>query len=1098
MSMREQAFRTLTTRIAAVMTALQRGLPALIAGLFLAALPAYSQFGSAIEGTVTDASGALIPNVEVTLTKIDTGVTQTAHTNATGFYRFSNLPPAGYKVQAALTGLQTTIKDKIELVANRVQDVSLSMQMATATTNVEVTSSAPILQTDAPAVTGTIDRRSIEELPLQGRNVLNAISQTPGVTGRGAMGNANLDIFTNDQFPAIVANGQPTSGNMVFLDGTSLNDSPSSGAVKVIPNPDSIQEMVVSTTDYSAEFGKGSGVVAHLVSRSGTNSLHGSLFEYHRDNDLTARTEFQNAPNPATGRILPVFRRNEFGGSLGGPILKGKTFFFVTWDQLRSTIANAYLTTVETPDFVNFMTANYPNNLSTSLLKQYPAAVGSLGSIQTVADLSPGCTGVGPLGMPCALPIVGTATHSYSSPDNGLQWNLRIDQAFSRGDRIYGNVYRTTQTGVNDNARPTWKVTVPNNAIFGGVNWVHVFSPNLLNEAAVGGTKQDAFIPCATCSVPPISVVGITGFGEGFAPAGFAEADMHWREMLSLTHGRHTLRGGVEVFHNQDFAKFTQTDVRPNYTFLSVFDFASDAPEFQSVNFDPRTGGIQNGNKYWLSSDYGTFIQDDWKARPNLSLNMGLRWEFPSNPSESHGNRGDLTLGQGSSLQQKITNAYVVQARNAYTTERIAYFAPRFGFVWQPSGLHEVSIRSGFGIFFNRGGNTIWSDTALSNPPIGAAITASTLVPTGPQPVFGLCQSNAFPYNCSFPPLPIGLNSRGGSIAGQSDVGGPDLALRQAYSENWFLGLQKSFGSNWVIEGDYLGANGIHLYSVINRNRFAGDRVLNNGNITRLNPFFGAINYADNSNHSSYNGAAFSVQKHLSRGLSFQASYTLGKGFDLMGGAPGCNKCSENDQVVDAYNLAAQRGLSEGDISKQLSFNAVWQIPSSREWGALSRAALGWQISSLAVLSSGTPQSVYTSTGDYNGDGTFYDYPNAPAFGHGKSGFKRSDYLNGALKATDFPSPCPTSAPCGIQGNLGRDTFRGPGFAQVDMAGAKNFTVPWVFRDTAQLQFRAELFNVFNRVNLSGWDTNLSDGLFGKATGTSQARTTQLSLRIAF
>ena len=208
---------------------------------------------------------------------------------------------------------------------------------------------------------------------------------------------------------------------------------------------------------------------------------------------------------------------------------------------------------------------------------------------------------------------------------------------------------------MNDNARPTWNVTVPNNAIFGGVNWVHVFSPNLLNEAAVGGTKQDAFIPCAKCSVPPIGVVGITGFGEGFAPAGFAEADMHWREMLSLTHGRHTLRGGIEVFHNQDFAKFTETDVRPNYTFLSVFDFASDAPEFQSVNFDPRTGGIQNGNKYWLSSDYGTFVQDDWKAKPNLSLNMGLRWEFPSNPSEAHGNRGRSHAGSG---QQSAAEDY--------------------------------------------------------------------------------------------------------------------------------------------------------------------------------------------------------------------------------------------------------------------------------------------------------------------------------------------------------------------------------------------------------------------------------------------------------
>jgi hypothetical protein len=1064
-------------------------------------LSARAQFSSAIDGTVKDVSGAAVQGATMTLTAVDTGIVQVTKSNDGGYYRFSSLAPGMYELAVNAQGFQQVVQKNIQIIAGGVQGVPFTIRPATGSVSIQVTDAPPLVQTEQPSVSNLINRQQVEELPLQGRNFINAIVQAPGIVGRGAMGNSGLDIFISNQGPSMGTNGQPMSANVTYLDGTFLSDSSNGGFVKLIPNPDSIQEMVISTTNYSAQFGMGGGANAQLVSRSGTNSFHGSIYEYHEDNALTARTEFQNVPNPATGRLLPVFRRNEFGGSVGGPIYKNKTFFFFTYDQLRSTNANAYLTTVETPEFVNFMEAKYPNNVSTSLLKQYPAAVGPLTNIQTVAALSAGCSGLGPLGMPCDLPLLGTGTHSFTIPRNGTQWNLRIDHNFSASDKIYGNYYQTNVTGFVDLARPAWNNSGPDNSQFAALSWIHTVSPTVVLESGFGATHSTYHTTCPNCQVPDINVTGMYGFGtQGTAFAqGYADADTHWRELLSLVRGKHSFKAGFEMFHDQNFAKFTPNDARPTYTALSVFDFAADAPEFQAITFDPTTGGIANGNRYWLRSQYAAFAEDNWKIAPNLSLSAGLRWEFPSNPSEAHGNRSNLVLGAGSNLKEQITNAFVKKDRNAFSEERLAYFAPRLGLAWQPGGLTDLSVRAGFGIFFNRGGDTIWGDTAFNNPPIAASITASVLVPAGPQPVFGLCKSDTLPYDCARPPLPVGLNERGGSIAGLSDIGGPDLTLRQAYAEDWFLGVQKSFGQYWMIEADYMGSNGIHLYSIVNRNRFAGDRVIHGGSVTRLNPFFGAINYADNSNQSAYNGGDVAVQRKFSRGVSFQAAYTFGKAIDLMGGAPGCNRCSENDGVVDAYNLRGQRGISEGDVSKQLSFNALWQIPIKQTWGPVEKGIFGgWQISGIGVLTAGAPQSVYSSTADYNGDGNYYDFPNAPAFGRSKKGLSRSDYLNGVFAASQFPSPCPGSDPCGIGGNLGRDPYRGPGFAQVDTAFAKNNRIPWFLPDGAQLQFRGELFNAFNRVNLGSWDTNLSDGLFGKATTASQARTAQLSLRITF
>ncbi len=1111
---------------------------------------ASAQFSSAVEGTVTDNTGAVVPGAKVILTNVNTGVAIDAVTNPDGAFHFPALGTGMYKVVTIAPGFATVTVENIDLNAMSIREVAVKLQPSSVTTNVEVSASTIAVDTDEAKISTVIDSKQISELPIQGRNVYAVANQTPGVTGTGLMGSsaANTDIFFATTTPAVVANGAPNHSNTYLFDGVSLDDSPSGGDAKLVPNPDSVAEVVVSTSDYSAEFGKAASLVTQITSKSGTNQFHGTAFYQYQSSKLTARTEFQNVKDPITGQYITPYHRDEFGGSFGGPIWKDKTFFFVSYDQVISSTSSAGSTTVEDPAFVSWMTANLPNNLSTSLLSSYKATVGPPTSVATVAsvqqnqggipDAEHNCadpvndpTGIGPLGMPCGLNMIDTANGTSVSIHDGRQYNLRLDQNFPNGkDRVYGNMYNTHLVGPWDTSvRQNFDINFPQDAWFGAVNYIHVFTPSILNQAAFGYTRTSVIIPCKYCDLLPTNVNGITGFGDGFSPVGFAQNDFHWRDMLSVTHGKHTLKTGFEWFHNQDTAPFTKPDNRQQaWGFDTIFDFAADKPDnYGTISFDPTTGGVANNDRYFHNSTYGAYIQDDWKAKPNFTFNLGLRWDAISNPSEAHGNLSTLTLGQGSTLLEQVEGISVglnpdTSKRRPFLDHKKTYFAPRFGFAWRPAA--DWSIRGGAGVFFDRGGNTVWSDTETANPPIDANFNASVHVPGSPQPPgFALCASATFPYNCPLPPGLIGtlppLNPRGG-FGNFNNIGGPDPHLKMAYAENYFFGVQHSFKSNWIAEADYIHSNTLHEYAITNVNRIDGvNNIAYNGNGSYTetlgplpNPYFSSINYADNRNGSNYNGFTTFVRKSFSKGYSFQVAFTAQKTIDLMSSVPGVQKGSENSVVIDAYNIAAQRGLSSQDTPKQLSYNGLWQIPTPGVNGWLRNVVGGWQISALGTLMSGFPQTVYTNKpqNDFNKDGYNYDLPDVPAFGATLKGLSRSKYLKGTFAFTDFPLPVDANGvPLGHEGSLGRNTFRGPGFAQTDAAIAKDTRLPWFFKTSANFQFRLDAYNVFNRVNLQGWDTNLADGFFapdgtptggnfGKAGGTAQARTLQLSGKLVF
>jgi hypothetical protein len=1096
----------------------------------LFALPVFAQFRSSIEGTITDPSGAVVPDAKVTLTNIDTGVSTIAQSNAEGLFRFPSLAPGRYKLTVSLQGFATITQENINLLAEEIRTIPLALKTGSSSDTITITAEVNAIQLAEAKIGSDISEREIRDLPLPGRNVVSVLSQTPGVTGIGnASTNANdTDIFSLVNNPQNSANGQRGEANAFYLDNTLATSNPDPGTYNLTPNPESVQELHVSVNDYSAEYGRSSSILIQAVTKSGTNDFHGSLFEYHQDNALTAHNFFVSQ--------VPVSRRNEFGGSLGGPILKNRIFGFFSIDKKLSSTPGVLTGSVETPDFVNFMKSNFPNNLSTGLLTQFPATVANVtpGSLVTVQDLDPNCATTAPIpGIPCTLGLYETSNVGVSGFNDGLQWNSRVDVNFSR-DRFYGNFYRKTPNIQGTNLRPAFSVVNNFAGItnYGNLDWTHTFSPTLVNDAAMGVTRISGLGVCTQCQVPSISGMGITAFGDGFAPAEFIQNDFQWRDLLSWNRGRHAMKFGFDIFRDQENDLFSGPTQRPGYVFLSgsptglnpIFDFANDTPTLEpGINFDLRTGALSQQSVGYRSTNLGFFGQDDWKVKPNLSVNLGLRWDFNTSPNEVAGRTASILLGSGSDLQEKITNASVGIVPSLFPKHGIAYFAPRLSFAWDPTKRGKLSIRGGMGVFYERAPNIFWSDATRANPPFIGSVNADTRSATAPQPVYGLCALAKTPFNCPIPPpdeLPVGQNARGGALTNTSSIGGIDPAVKQAYTIARFLGVQYALTANWQVEANYTGSQSVHQYVRTDLNRCLGCYD-DTGAPIRPNTFFSSINYGDNSGWAHSNSANFSVLHRFSQNFTMQATYSISKTISAVD-APGLGRDSLLSPVFDPYDKSAQRGPASFDTPKAFAMHGLWDLPRLKDQNALVRGVLGgWEFSGTVTLQSGYPFTVWDCNHslDGNPDGSQGDcvLPNVASSELHKSCGKHG-FVNGCLDPTAFSLPCAldgnvlsqsatTFTPCAQQGNAGRNSFRGPGYADVDSSLMKYFHIPWfVGHEGAKLQIRGEFYNLFNRVNLNNVSNDLAlnaagastNATFGRATAAYFPRTIQVGARLEF
>lgn len=1091
--------------------------------------PGVAQFRSSIEGTVSDAAGAVVPDAQVTLTNIDTGVSRSAPTNAEGLFRFLALAPGNYKLTATKQGFATALEENIALLGSEVRTVALTLKAGEVRETVTVTAETTPIQLAEAKIASDISSQELTQLPLAGRNMGSLISQTPGVTGVGlASQNANdTDVFTLVNNPANSANGQRAEANAFYVDNTLATSNPDPGTYNLVPNPDSIQELHVAVNDYSAEYGRQGSLVVQAITKGGTNLFHGSLFEYHQDNKLQAHNFFSSS--------VPVYRRNEFGGSLGGPIVKNKIFGFFSWDQKKSSSPVTFQDNVETPDFVNFMKTNFPNNLATKLMTSFPATVNGVvpGSVVTVQQLDPNCATTAPVpGIPCNLDVIETTNEAFSGANNGLQWNTRVDVNFSK-DRFYGSFFRKTPDVQGINTRPAFdnKNNFAGTTNYANLDWTHTFSPALVNEASMGITRISGLGSCVHCEVPSISGMGIAAFGNGFSPAKFIQNDFEWRDVLSFNRGKHAWKAGADIFRDQENDLFDGPTQRPGYVFLTtgttnaLFNFANDQPTLEpGINFDLRTGVLSQQSIGYRSTAFGFFGQDDWKVKPNFSLNLGLRWDFNSNPNEQAGRMSEVLLGSGANLEDRIANASVGIVPDLIRHHKIGYFAPRLSFAWDPTKRGKLSIRGGMGVFFERQPNIFWSDAIRGNPPFIANVTADARKPvcTGPgtpagcspQPVYGLCANKITPFNCPIPPpsqLPTGLNARGGSVACCSSIGGVDPDVKQAYTISRFAGVQYSFTSNWMLEVNYTGSQSVHQYVRTDRNRCVGCFDPSTGAPIRPNAFFNTISYGDNSGWAHYNGATFSVLHRFSQSFTFQGAFTIGSATSVVD-APTPGRDSLLSPVYNAYDINAQAGPAAFDVPRAFTMHGLWELPRLKGQNAVVRGVLGsWQLSGTTSLQAGYPYTVVDC--GHSPDGVSCVLPNVSGSARGTS-CGRSGWVTGCLNPAGFTDPCalnPTNQlACGSgpwEGNVGRNSFRGPGFADVDFSAGKYFHIPWFTnKENARLQIRGEFFNLFNRVNLNGVSSDLglnaagaaTNANFGKAQGAYFPRTVELAARIEF
>jgi hypothetical protein len=421
-----------------------------------------------------------------------------------------------------------------------------------------------------------------------------------------------------------------------------------------------------------------------------------------------------------------------------------------------------------------------------------------------------------------------------------------------------------------------------------------------------------------------------------------------------------------------------------------------------------------------------------------------------------------------------------------------------------------MSVRGGYGIFYDRPSDQLDNNYYTNTP--NFALGSANLNTPGNHPVFALGTTSSPPYNFPIPPgLRPGLNAQGGLINGQANVQVIDPNMPTSYMENWFFGVQRSLSASWVAEVDYIGSAGRHLYATYNVNRFAGDLIQHAGTFTGLVPGFGGISYGQANESSRYNGLTAALKKQVGRGLTFDSAYTYSKAIDDSSKLDG-------PEHVDAFNDRRERGLADFDFRHRLAFTTLWNIPSPHTSGFLNKVLGNWELTNVTILQAGPPFSVICGaafrpvltggvvTGnsgcDYNADGNNLDYPNTPALGNTKTGLSRSNYLQGVfacggtpLCPSVFPAPAP-----GQEGNLGRNTFHGPGYANTDFSAIKNIKVPWFLgNEGANVQFRAEFFNLFNRVNLTNVNNDIANiSTFGKSTSTYPARDIQFALRLSF
>ena len=1064
-------------------------------------------FGT-IVGNVTDESGAVIPGVNVTVTNEGTGSVRVVSTNETGGYTVVSLPPAVYSVEGELTGFSKSVSSGVRLEVNQTLRVDLAMSVGQVTETIDVTATLPQLQTDSSTVAATVDNQKVVELPLNGRSFTQLTMLIPGaVAGTGAM----TGFQTSGT--AVSVSGLRSEANNYTLDGVNNNES-FFKTFGVQPSIDAIQEFRIQTNITSAEFGTAAGANVNVVTKSGTNEFHGSVFEFVRNDNLDASGFFANRSEVEK----PEFRQNQFGVTVGGPIVRNRTFFFFMYEGQRrsreSTLLNvvptremfagdvsmdvegnpapqAYdpLTTRELPDG-SLMRDPLPDNRVPS--NRINASTSQLASILWSAPNLPGR----------ALNLLNTKAARI---DNN-QWMGKVDHRFGDKNILTGRYNITDSVS----PRPTPHLTIDNNLVNTFTNIMvsdtHTLSPttvldvklsyhrnNLqIADSAPGGVEAIANfingngiqgIPILKSeAVPLFPAWSIAGFASP-SQTGFPFPDDTYSAIASVTKimGNHSIKAGFEFRHNRNLddgyftgnmafnKRPTEDPQNAGETGSAVAAYLLGMPNRAQRNIGRGTTAIMR------KEDYGFYVQDDWKISPNLTLNLGVRYDLIEYPKHRDDLLASIDIDTGEFLWDGVNpiTGEPPNARRGIVEPDYNNIAPRFGMAYRLGD--KSTIRAGYGIFYMS--NYLWEAQGIrGNWPFAISETLSNL---NERTDFSFVET-AFS-----PQLDIEMGStvapRAQHIVNRNN--------RISYTEQWNLHVQRQLTDSLMVEVGYVGTRGTDLSTFINVNTAPPGE----GDVDPRRPYpeYGAMSEMTNEATSIYHGLQFKAEKRFSDGLSFRANYAWGKTLDTLGAGFSASRSPQNPLRPED-----DRSLSDLHRSHTFSADYIWQLPFGKnrafgsQMGSVADAILGgWQVTGVVTANSGAPINV-TIPRDIANIGPRSQAQRPDLVGNPVSG------VSGApeqfLNRDAFAEPSPYTF-----GNAGRNIVTGPGLFQLDFGLYKNFPL----NERMGFQLRSEYFNAFNNVNFGNPNANLDSSAFGAISGLAggqSARQIQFGLKFLF
>ncbi|HVG32754.1 MAG TPA: TonB-dependent receptor [Pyrinomonadaceae bacterium] len=991
------------------------------------------------------------------------------------------------------------------------------------------------------------------------RGGAGAAQNLPNSTGPGG---SNRAIFQTENQVQISANGQRVSANNYQIDGTSVNSLTHGGAAVVTPNQESVREVRVIANSYSAEFGRNSGAQILAVSQNGTNDFHGSLFLKNNSPGLNAFNKF-GGPGAAPIRVNQ--RVNQFGGSLGGPIYlprfgeggrsvfsgKNRAFFFISYEGLRSNSTETSTNRlVETPQYRALIQQLRPGSIAAAIL-------GSEGAAPRIAAIVPAtCVSAGfnagncqqvPGGLDIGSPAGATGQYlsfgnlqgggfdgipdvllaQFASPNisRGNQYNARFDFNINSNNTLAFSLYYTRFTGtqgdVDGRARPMADVTTEPANTFGTLTYTRVLSATMVNEARINATRfafnEIESSGTTNFGIPRIEIETLPGdrirWGAPYSettPGIFAENTFEFRDTLRKLYNDHALSFGVEIRKEQDNNNLIG-GARPLFTFGGLFNFANDAPLFYQINADPRTGGPPATQRYFRSNTYALFVQDDWKFRPNVTFNLGLRYEYFTPLRETEGRLSNFI--RSTTPGQELTGGRITTGSEFYPPDR-NNFAPRLGFAYSPKMFEDkLVIRGGFGIAYNRLPVVLFAN-ARGNPPFQARYTiccgtsaADFQTPfAGGQILYALGANNtpfSYPTNPALiltfdPATGIPTNTQAGTK--QVEIYGAPPNVPTPYVYTYSLEGQYSLPGNLTAEVAYQGSASRKLVRLVNqRFLYANDP----------NSFFAsAIFFPTPDTTASYNALLVRLSRRFSNGFQFDTNYRWSKSIDVVSseeiGAP----------TNPTYPLdpKQERGPSDYDARHYFVASGLWDLPFFRTRRDLAGKILGgWQVNGILTYHTGfpwtpvigncpssnrpiicpaRPTAYFGGAGDDTSNEAFITGSNFPG---GSTAFFSTI---GATGAAGTPV-------AGLLPGIGRNSFRGPRYFQVDMSTAKKFGMPSFLGEGAFFEIKANFFNIFNILNLQSFgfntaSTQIGNPNFGIAEKGLAGRVIEIQGRFSF